>query len=56
VLERVAESGFAGLVFVEVNSRRAIDRSEREAVLAEALAYCRLHLVAPPAAVLDEMR
>jgi hypothetical protein len=34
-----------------VNTRRAIDRPEREADLAEALAYCRLHLVAQPGPV-----
>ena len=51
VLERVARNGFTGHVIVEVNTRRAVDRAEREADLAEALAYCRLHLVAPPAAV-----
>lgn len=56
VLERVAARGFAGHVIVEVNTRRSIDRPEREADLAEALAYCRLHLVAPPAALLDDMR
>jgi sugar phosphate isomerase/epimerase len=49
VLELVAASGFAGHVIVEVNTRRAIDRAEREADLAEALAFCRLHLVAAPA-------
>jgi sugar phosphate isomerase/epimerase len=48
VLERVAGTGFAGHVIVEVNTRRAVDRAEREADLVEALAYCRLHLVAPP--------
>jgi sugar phosphate isomerase/epimerase len=48
VLERVAGNGFTGHVIVEVNTRRAIDRAEREADLAEALAFCRLHLVAPP--------
>jgi len=48
VLERVARNGFAGHVIVEVNTRRAVDRAERESDLAEALAYCRLHLVAPP--------
>lgn len=48
VLERVAASGFAGHVIVEVNTRHAVDRAEREADLAEALAYCRLNLVAPP--------
>jgi sugar phosphate isomerase/epimerase len=49
VLERVAAAGFAGHVIVEVNTRRALDRAEREADLAEALAFCRLHLVAAPA-------
>lgn len=48
VLERLARRGFHGHVIVEVNTRRALDRAEREADLAEALAFCRLHLVAPP--------
>src|SRR5436305_413269 len=30
----------------EIDTRRALDRAEREADLAEALAFCRLHLVA----------
>jgi sugar phosphate isomerase/epimerase len=46
VLERLAARGFDGHVIVEVNTRRALDRAEREADLAEALAFCRLHLVA----------
>lgn len=46
VLERLAARGFEGNVIVEINTRRALDRAEREADLAEALAYCRLHLVA----------
>jgi sugar phosphate isomerase/epimerase len=54
VLERVAARGFDGHVIVEVNTRRAADRAEREADLAEALAYCRLHLVAPPAEALRQ--
>ena len=45
VLERVAARGFDGHVIVEVNTRRALDRAERVADLAEALAFCRLHLV-----------
>ncbi len=49
VLERLAGSGYRGHVIVEVNTRRALDRAEREADLAEALAFCRLHLVAAPA-------
>jgi hypothetical protein len=32
---------------VEINTRRAEDRAEREADVAEALAYTRLHLAAP---------
>jgi hypothetical protein len=47
VLERLGAHGFDGNVIVEINTRRALDRAEREADLAEALAYCRLHLVAP---------
>jgi sugar phosphate isomerase/epimerase len=47
VLERVAAQNFSGHVIVEINTRRALDRAEREADLAEALAFCRLHLVAP---------
>ena len=44
---RLAARGFTGHVVVEINTRRALDRAEREADLAEALAFCRLHLVAP---------
>jgi sugar phosphate isomerase/epimerase len=43
-LERLAAGGFAGTVVVEVNTRRAVSRDEREADLAEALAFARLHL------------
>jgi sugar phosphate isomerase/epimerase len=46
VLERLATTGFAGHVVVEINTRRALDRAEREADLTEALAFCRLHLMA----------
>jgi sugar phosphate isomerase/epimerase len=46
LLERLARDGFAGSVVVEVNTRRAVDRAEREAELAEALAFTRLYLVA----------
>jgi sugar phosphate isomerase/epimerase len=45
LLERLAQQGFDGAVVVEVNTRRAADRAEREADLAEALAFTRLHLV-----------
>jgi len=45
VLDRLAARRFDGHVIVEINTRRALDRAEREADLAEALAFCRLHLV-----------
>jgi sugar phosphate isomerase/epimerase len=46
LLETLAANGFEGTVVVEVNTRRAESRADREADLAEALAYTRLHLVA----------
>jgi sugar phosphate isomerase/epimerase len=51
LLERIAQQGFDGSVVVEVNTRRAADREEREADLAEALAFTRLHLVSSTAPV-----
>ncbi|MCX2969834.1 sugar phosphate isomerase/epimerase [Streptomyces sp. JHD 1] len=47
VLTRLAATGFEGHVVVEVNTRRAMSSAEREADLAEALAYTRRHLHAP---------
>ncbi|HEV7628799.1 MAG TPA: sugar phosphate isomerase/epimerase [Streptomyces sp.] len=44
LLARLGETGFGGHVVVEVNTRRAMSAAEREADLAEALAYTRLHL------------
>ena len=49
LLESLAARGFDGHVVVEINTRRADSRAEREADLAEALAYTRLHLAAPAA-------
>ncbi|MEZ0091473.1 sugar phosphate isomerase/epimerase [Streptacidiphilus sp. EB129] len=46
LLERLARSGFGGHVVLEVNTRRAAGPVEREADLAEALAFTRLHLAA----------
>jgi sugar phosphate isomerase/epimerase len=46
LLETLATGGFDGTVVVEVNTRRAESRPEREADLAEALAFVRLHFVA----------
>jgi sugar phosphate isomerase/epimerase len=56
VLETLAARSYHGHVIVEVNTRRALDRAEREADLAEALAFCRLHLVSPTAADSDVPR
>ena len=47
LLEGLAVQGFSGLVVAEINTRRCDDRAEREADLAEALAFTRLHLAAP---------
>jgi sugar phosphate isomerase/epimerase len=47
LLESLAERGFDGTVVVEINTRRAESRADRETDLAEALAYTRLHLAAP---------
>jgi len=49
LLEGLAARQFDGLVVVEINTRRADSRAEREADLAEALAYTRLHFAAPAA-------
>jgi sugar phosphate isomerase/epimerase len=47
LLESLAADGFDGLIVVEVNTRKVLDRFEREADLAEALAFTRLNLAAP---------
>ncbi len=49
LLEGLAARGFGGTVVVEINTRRAETRAERESDLAEALAFTRLHLAAPVA-------
>jgi sugar phosphate isomerase/epimerase len=46
VLERLARRGYAGTVVLEINTRRAVNRDEREADLAEGLAFARLNLAA----------
>jgi sugar phosphate isomerase/epimerase len=56
LLERLADRGYEGLVVVEVNTRKAESRAEREADLAEALAFTRLNLAAAPAVVGDVRR
>ncbi|HEY8458547.1 MAG TPA: sugar phosphate isomerase/epimerase [Actinopolymorphaceae bacterium] len=47
VLELLARRGFDGAIVLEVNTRRAASRAEREADLVEALAFARLHFAAP---------
>ena len=44
LLRSLAGRGYAGSVAVEVNTRRAASRSEREADLRESLAFARAHL------------
>jgi len=44
VLERLARRGYAGSVVLEINTRRAVNRDEREADLAEGLAFARFNL------------
>jgi sugar phosphate isomerase/epimerase len=51
VLDILARHGFTGAVVVEVNTRRATTRQEREADLAEALAFTRLNLACARVAV-----
>ena len=46
LLERLATADFDGVVIVEVNTRKAETRAERESDLAEALAFTRLNLAA----------
>jgi sugar phosphate isomerase/epimerase len=48
LLELLAERGFDGTVVVEVNTRRAESRADREADLAEALAFTRLNFASAP--------
>ena len=47
VLQYLAETDFTGHVVLEINSRKSGSRSQREADLAESLAFARLHLAAP---------
>lgn len=46
VLARLSRSGWSGNVVLEVNTRRAVDRDERESDLGESLAFARTHLAA----------
>lgn len=44
VLERLAASGYSGVVALEVNTRRCRTRDERAAMLAESLLFARVYL------------
>lgn len=44
VCQRLADSGFGGVVVVEVSTRRCRTRYDRAALLAESLLFARLHL------------
>ena len=46
VLDHLATTSYGGMVVLEVNTRRAESRADREADLAESLAFARLHLAA----------
>jgi sugar phosphate isomerase/epimerase len=46
LLEQLARTGFDGTVVLEVSTRRSANRDEREADLAEGLAFARLNLAA----------
>jgi sugar phosphate isomerase/epimerase len=47
VLQYLAERDFTGHIILEVNLRRSVSRAQREADLAESLAFTRLHFAAP---------
>ncbi len=46
VLERLAETGFSGLIVLEINTRKSVGRTARIDDLAEGLAFARLHFAA----------
>jgi sugar phosphate isomerase/epimerase len=46
-LRHLAGRGFSGHVVLEINTRRAAGRAEREADLAESLEFARAHLAVP---------
>ena len=46
-LRHLAGKGFSGHVVLEINTRRAANRAEREADLAESLEFARAHLAVP---------
>jgi sugar phosphate isomerase/epimerase len=47
VLELLAAQGFPGSIVIEINTRRSTTRADRQADLAESLAFTRLNLAAP---------
>jgi sugar phosphate isomerase/epimerase len=53
LLERLTATGYPGMVVLEVNTRRALSKAEREADLTESLEFARRHLTHPAAASPD---
>ena len=53
LLEWLTATGYPGMVVLEVNTRRALSKTEREADLSESLAFARRHLTHPAAASPD---
>jgi sugar phosphate isomerase/epimerase len=49
LLERLVADGYGGMVVLEVSTRRVATRDERQADLAESLAFARRHLGGKPA-------
>ncbi len=55
VLNHLAQRGFSGHVVLEINSRKAQTRAQREIDLAESLAFARTHLARAADFVVDSV-
>jgi sugar phosphate isomerase/epimerase len=51
LLAQLTATGYAGVVVLEVNTRRAVSAAERQDDLAESLAFARLHLAGQAASI-----
>ncbi|GII95688.1 sugar phosphate isomerase/epimerase family protein [Sinosporangium siamense] len=51
MLSRLADTGYGGLIVLEINTRKAAGRTQRIDDLAEALAFARLHFAPSPRGV-----
>lgn len=56
LLERLVSDGYGGMVVLEVSTRRVATRDERQADLAESLAFARRHLGGDQAAAVTHQR